>query len=226
MSVPIIYYTTVPDIGQTGSGDGMVALINDDVTAANSCVLATVGGILSLTLTSRGSALTSGTYNNITVHSNQNPTRSLGILNLGVSATGQLTVVGIQGPGYGFQLNDTINVAGVVGTASSVLTTITVNTVLPCSPPFPIGTKYIEIECDANGPAFVTFDTTLTSLGITNGVLTTLQSTLTTVASRINSNERIIRRMTAPPALIIGEPPQAAQYVPISLQLIIGTAAA
>ena len=56
MSVPIIYLVTVPDLAQTGQ-DGSVAVINDDLAALNIAVLATVGGLLSATITSGGKKL-------------------------------------------------------------------------------------------------------------------------------------------------------------------------
>ena len=225
MSVPIIYLVTVPDLAQTGL-DGSAALINDDLTALNIAVLATVGGALTFTLTSRGSAFTSGTYLNVPIV----PITGVGVggvVNVGVSATGQITVVSANIPGFGFKIGDTFNLlTGAFSTASSVLATMTVLTVLPCSAPFPIGTKYVELSCDANGPAFITFDTTITSVGITNSILTTQQSTLTTVASRIAANQTMLRRVTAALPLIAGVPPAEGFGAPISLQVIMGTAAA
>lgn len=225
MSVPIIYLVTVPDLAQTGQ-DGSVAVINDDLAALNVAVLATVGGVLTFTLTSRGSAFTSGTYLNVPIVPITGA-GSGGVVNVGVSSTGQITVVSASIPGFGFKINDTFNLlAGSFSTPSSVLATITVLTVLPCSAPFPIGTKYVELSCDTNGPAFVTFDTTLTSRGITNGILTTQQSTLTTVASRIAANQTVLRRVTAALPIIAGAPPAEGFTAPISLQVIMGTAAA
>src|SRR5208337_450959 len=162
--IPTVYCEATPNLANTGGDGGQIAVLADDVSGTHYAVFATIGGVLTLTLTSRGSALTSGTYNNVAVHSNANPAASLAYLNLGVSSTGQLTVAGIQGPGYGFLINDTINVTGIaaIGTASSVLTTITVNTVLPCSPPFPPGTKFIEMSSDGAGTntqgVYVTLD--------------------------------------------------------------------
>ena len=227
MSVPIIYCVAVQDLAQTGL-DGSAALINDDLYAQNFCVLATVGGILTLTITSGGKNLNTGVYTNVPIIATLSGGVG-GLVNVtvaaGVGGTASAVTVAVPGYGYGIGAFSVANSA-IGGTASSVITTFQAASVLPCSIPFPIGTKYVELECDANGPAFITFDTTLTSVGITNGILTTQQSTLTTVASRIATNATLLRRVTAALPLIAGVPPALQNYIPIALQVIMGTAAA
>lgn len=223
MSVPIIYCITVPDLAQTGL-DGSVALINDDLTAQNFAVLATVGGILTASITSAGSGFTSGTYLNVPVVSTQAGGAG-GTVNVGVSATGIITVLTPSVPGYGYKIGAFSVPNSVIGTAGSTISTLQLASVLPCSAPFPIGTKYVELSCDVNGPAFITFDTTLTTIGITNGILTSQQSTLTTVASRMAANAVLLRRVTAALPLIAGAPPSQQSAIPIALQVIMGTAA-
>lgn len=226
MSVPIIYCVTVPDLAQTGL-DGSAALINDDLTAQNFAVLATVGGLLSLTITSGGKNLNTGVYTNVPVIATLSGGVG-GLVNVTVAAGvgGTASAITIAIPGYGYSPG-AFSVAGanIGATGSSVITTFQAASVLPCSAPFPIGTKYVELSCDVGGPAFITFDTTLTSRGITNGILTTQQSTLTTVASRIAANAVLLRRVTAALPLIAGAPPSPQSAVPISLQVIMGTAA-
>ena len=226
MSVPIIYLVTVPDLAQTGL-DGSAALINDDLTALNIAVLATVGGLMTVHIIATGAGLTSGQYNNLpiisTIAGGQGAT-----VNINVNAAGYIlsTAVQVVIPGYGYTLSSFgVNLA-TIGTAGSTLATWAITAILPCSAPFPIGTKYVELSCDANGPAFITFDSTLTSMGITNGILTTQQSTLTTLASRIAANQVMLRRVTAALPLIAGAPPAEGFTAPISLQVIMGTAAA
>jgi hypothetical protein len=193
-------------------------------------VFATIGGILTLTITSGGSALTSGTYNNTAVHAIRSTASTLGYLNIGVSSTGVLTVAGIQGPGYGFQVNDVIQVPNAtIGTASSVITTLTVNTVLPCSPPFPQNTKFIEMSSDGAGTTsqgvYVTLDSTLSSVGISNGLLTTQQSTFATASTRLSPFERIIRGVTPLAQPFSGlQSNTIAGIQPIQYQVILGTA--
>jgi hypothetical protein len=105
---------------------------------------------------------------------------------------------------------------------------IVASTVLPCTPPFPLNTKYIEMSCDANGPANITLDSTLTSIGFTNGILTTQQSTLTTQACRLATNERLMRRVPIffPPSAAIPNVIASQQQSLVGWQVIMGTAAA
>lgn len=228
MSVPIIYLVTVPDLANSGGDGGQVAVINDDLSALNVAVLATVGGLLTATITSGGKNLGTGTYLNVPIISTISGGQG-GLVNVTVAPGigGTATAIAVALPGYGYSPGQ-FSVAGanIGGTGSSVITTFQLASVLPCSAPFPIGTKYVELSCDANGPAFITFDSTLTTLGITNGILTTQQSTLTTLASRIAANQTILRRVTATVPLIAGAPPAAGFTAPISLQVIMGTAAA
>jgi hypothetical protein len=228
MSVPIIYCVAVPDVSNSGGDGGQIAVINDDLIAQNFCVLATVGGLLTLTITSGGKNLNTGVYTNVPVIATLSGGVG-GLVNVTVAAGvgGTASAVSVAVPGYGYGIGAfSVANSAIGGTASSVITTFQAASVLPCSIPFPIGTKYIELECDVNGPAFITFDTTLTSVGITNGILTTQQSTLTTVASRMAANQVLLRRVTAALPLIAGAPPAALSFVPISLQVIMGTAAA
>jgi hypothetical protein len=229
MSVPILYCMGCPDLAQTGA-DGSVAVVADDGTSQHQTVLATVGGLLTFTLTSRGSAFTSGTYANIPIVTTA-AGGSGGTVTVGVSATGQITVVSAFIPGYGYALgnfgfSNTV-LTSTIGTAGSVLATIGIASVLPCSAPFPPGTKYIEMECDANGPANITLDSTLASTGFTNGILTTLQSTLTTTATRLATNERLLRRVSVIQAPIpAGSPFNTVAGPLLQFQVIMGTAAA
>ena len=96
---------------------------------------------------------------------------------------------------------------------------------LPCTAPFPVGTQFVEMSVDANGPANITIDSTLTTIGITNGILTTQQSILTTTSCRMAANERLVRRVTQIVAPVQGAS-GAGFALPISLQVIMGTAAA
>jgi hypothetical protein len=226
MSVPILYVQAYPQLANSGGDGGQVAICADDASATHLCVLATVGGVLTFTLTSAGSALTSGTYFNVPGKANGASLGNGATFGIGVSATGIVTVDSVAAPGYGFKINDTITLSNsAIGTASSVLTTITVNTVLPCSAPFPVGTKFVEINCDVNGPAFITMDSTMTSVGLTNGLLTTQQSTLTTLSGRMTSNERLIR---CTPLFPSSTGPGGAGFntVPLQYQVIMGTPAA
>jgi len=228
--IPTVYCEATPNLANSGGDGGQIAVLADDVSGTHYAVFATVGGILTLTITSAGSGLTSGTYNNVAVHANGNTALTLGYLNIGVSSTGIATVVAIQGPGYGFKINDTITLpSGTIGTAGSILTTITVNTVLPCSPPFPPGTKFIEMSSDGAGTntqgVYVTLDSTLSSLGITNGILTTQQCTLATEATRLSPFERIIRGVNPAAQPFSGLQSNAiAGVAPIQYQVILGTA--
>ena len=226
MAVPIIYLLTVPGLAQTD--DGAVAVINDDVAALNSAVLATVGGLLTATITSGGKNLGTGTYLNVPIIATLSGGMG-GLVNVTVASGigGTASAIAIAMPGYGYSPgNFSVAGASIGGTGSSVITTFNLASVLPCSAPFPIGTRYVELSCDAGGPAFITFDTTLSTVGITNGILTTQQSTLTTVAGRIAANQTVLRRVTATVPLIAGAPPAAGFTAPISLQVIMGTAAA
>ncbi len=225
MAVPIIYVQTYPGSASADGDGAALAIFADDNTAQHQTVLATVGGLLTLTLTSRGSGLTSGTYPNVSILF-PSGAGSGATAQVGVSATGQATVVAPFAPGYGWKIGDTFQLNNAqIGTAGSTITTMTVLTVLPCSAPFPVGTKFVEINCDVNGPAFITFDSTLSSLGVSNGILTTEQSTLTTAACRITSSERLVRRVNTIYAPVLGA--QGAGFAqPVSLQVIMGTAAA
>ena len=161
MSVPIIYLVTVPDLAQTGQ-DGSVAVINDDLAALNIAVLATVGGLMTVHIIATGAGLTSGQYNNLpiisTIAGGQGAT-----VNINVNAAGYIlsTAVQVVIPGYGYTLGSFGVSLATIGTAGSTLATWAITGILPCSAPFPIGTKYVELSCDANGPAFITFDSTL-----------------------------------------------------------------
>src|SRR5271166_3016779 len=106
--IPTVYCEATPNLANSGGDGGQIAVMADDASGTHYAVFATIGGILTLTITSGGSALTSGTYNNVAVHANGNTANTLGYLNIGVSAAGVLTVANIQGPGYGFQINDVI----------------------------------------------------------------------------------------------------------------------
>jgi hypothetical protein len=230
MAVPILYLNTFPNSASADGDGAALAIFADDGSNQHQTILATVGGLLTFTLTSRGSAFTSGTYPNIPIVTTGAPAGpgQAGTVTVGVSATGQITVVTPSVPGYGYALqNFGFSAANmlVIGTPGSVIATIAIASVLPCSAPFPIGTKFIEMEVDANGPASVTIDSTLTSIGLTNGILTTLQATLTTVVNRIAANERLARRVSTVYVPVQGAS-GAGFSVPTSLQVIMGTAAA
>ena len=229
MAVPIIYVETFPGPASADGDGATLALFADNGTNQHQTILATVGGLMTVHIIATGAGLTSGQYNNIPIITTSNNTAGQGAtVNVNVNAAGYIlsTAVQVNIPGYGYTLGSFgVNLA-TIGTAGSTLATWAITAILPCSAPFPIGTKYVELSCDANGPAFITFDSTLTSIGITNGILTTQQSTLTTLASRIAANQVMLRRVTAALPLIAGAPPAEGFVAPISLQVIMGTAAA
>jgi hypothetical protein len=211
-----------------------VAVLADDSTATHASILATVGGVLTFGINSGGSGYTSGaTLVNVPMTVNSAGSMAAGVtMTLIVSGNGIATVASgtaVFHPGYGARIGDTFAVqstalAGNVGGGFAIV----VSTVLPCTPPFPLNTKYIEMSCDANGPANITLDSTLTSVGFTNSILTTEQSTLTTQACRLATNERLLRRVPIffPPAAAIPNVIASQQQSLVGWQVIMGTAAA
>ncbi len=227
MSVPIVYVETFPGPASADGDGASLALFADNGTNQHQTILATVGGLLSATITSGGKNLNTGTYFNIPIITTLSGGQG-GLVNVTVAAGigGTATAIAIALPGYGYSPGS-FSVAGasIGGTGSSVITTFALASVLPCTAPFPAGTQFVEMSVDANGPANITIDSTLTSIGVTNGILTTQQSTLTTVACRMAANERLVRRVTQVMAPVQGAS-GAGFALPISLQVIMGTAAA
>jgi hypothetical protein len=189
----------------------------DDQTNFHTTVLTTIGGILTIgSITLAGSGMTPGTYPNIPL---QGPGQ--GSLTIVVNADGTVHAGGGTSfnPGYGYAANSGVSpsAAGMVTLGGGTPPVFSVGTVVPCSAPFPAGTKYIEMSCDANGPASYSLDSTLASNSITqHGILTTLVATLTTCFARINANERLVRRVPnyAP----------VNSAIPLSLQVVMNPA--
>jgi hypothetical protein len=231
MPVPILYVEVFPDIAavtvgaatnfpsSAGGSSAERTVFADDGTATHISVLTTVGGILTIgSITLAGSGLTAGTYPNVPL---QGPGQ--GSLTIVVNADGTVHAGGATSfnPGYGYAANSGVSptAAGMatIGTSGSTPPVFSVGTVIPCSAPFPPNTKYIEISCDANGPAFFDLDSTLSSNSITNtGLLTTQEGVFTTCCSRINKNERLVRR-------IPWYTPTAGNIAPLTLQVIMST---
>ncbi len=214
MAVPIVYVAEYAGLAGDGQGGIGIDLVPQP-PIAQYAVLCTVGGLLTFTLTSRGSALTSGTY------TNQPVVAGAGVgatVTYGVSSTGQLTTMSVQNPGYLYTATGLFAAPlGVIGTAGSVLTTITIASVLPCGPPMQPATKFVEVSVDANAPALLGFSSTLVTSY--NGVLTTTVAQLTTTSGqRLSVYDRVLRGVN------VGNPTLQAQ--PATLQVIIGTAAA
>lgn len=222
MATTIIYVSEFPGLARTDQSDSVQVFPVPQ--SGQQAILATVGGGLTFTITSGGSALTSGTYTDVAIN-NIVSTGTGGTVRVGVSSTGIVTVLTPFRPGYSYKIGDTFSVANsVIGTPSSVLTTFTVLTVLPCSAPFNPATKFVELSADVNGPAYLVIDSTLTSTGF-NGVLTTQQATLVGSSNRITSSERIARGVPIQPTGV-GVNPACLPVGGAGLQVIMGTAAA
>jgi hypothetical protein len=227
MGNPILYVTAFNDLASVG-GDNPVAILPEDGTQTRLYVLGTIGGGLTFTITSAGLNLNTGTYLNLPAVGVNAKGAGL-TLNVTVAAGGggAVTAVVPAAPGSGYQIGDTVTVltTGVLSTAAGVMTTLTVATVLPVSQPLPPGTKFVEIACDGGGPAWYTLDSTLSSVGLSNGLITSQQSTLGTTSGRIAANERLLRRVGYFPRPVQGAG-GAGFAQPIGLQVIMGTAAA
>ena len=216
MPVPIVYCEGFPDLAAVAVGAALV--LADDSTATHLTVLTTVGGILTISaVTLAGTGMVAGTYPNVPL---QGPGQ--GSLTIVVNADGTVHAGGATSfnPGYGYAANSGVSpsLAGMatIGTPGSTPPVFSVGTVVPCSAPFPPGTKYIEVSCDTNGPAYFDFDSTLSSRSVTNtGLLTTQEGTLITATSRIGINERLVRRV--PSYMAVNGGPS-----PLTLQLIMG----
>ena len=226
MTVPIIYVETFPGPASADGDGAALALFADNGTNQHQTILATVGGLMTVHIIATGAGLTSGQYNNIpiisTISGGQGAT-----VNINVNAAGYIlsTAVQVVIPGYGYTLSSFgVNLA-TIGTAGSTLATWAITAILPCTAPFPAGTQFVEMAVDANGPANITIDSTMTTMGLTNNLLSTQQSTLTTVACRMAANERLVRRITQIEAPVQGAS-GAGFALPIPLQVIMGTAAA
>ena len=226
MAVPIIYLETFPGPAAADGDGSTLALFADDGTNQHQTILATVGALLTVAIIATGAGLTSGQYNNIPIITTAG-TGSGGTVNINVNAAGYIlsTAITVNISGFGYTLSSFgVNLA-TIGTAGSTLATWALKSVLPCSAPFPAGTQFVEMAVDANGPANITIDSTLSTVGITNGILTTQQATLTTTACRIAANERLVRRVAQVRVPVQGAS-GAGFALPISLQVIMGTAAA
>ncbi len=222
MAVSIFYVNEYPGLASDRQGGTSVTLL-PGLPLATQMVLATVGGAATFTLTSRGSALASGTYT-ITGFDASTTTGKAFTFIAGVSTTGQLTTLTALNPGYGFKIGDTLGIPlAVIGTASSVLTTVTIATVVPCSAPFQTATAFVEIDSDGGATGNASFGSTITTAFLPAGILSTLQA-LTTLGSRMNLNERLVRGVGP-----IQMPAQGASGAGFSLaqslQVIMGTAA-
>lgn len=222
MAVSIFYVNEYAGLANNPLGGDPVALL-PALPIATQMVLATVGGAATFTLTSGGSALTSGTYNIRWFDASTTTGQGFTFV-AGVSSTGVLTTLTALNPGYGFKINDTVGIPlGVIGTAGSILTTVTIATVVPCSRPFNNGTSFVEIESDGGATGNASFGSTVTTAVLPAGILSTLQA-LTTLGSRMNLNERLVRGVG-----LIQVPTQGMGAggfnIAQSLQVIMGTAA-
>ncbi len=227
MSVPIVYIQTFPNPASADSDGAALTLFADDgITNQHQTILATVGGLMTVHIIATGAGLTSGQYNNLPIITTGNNTAGIGAtVNVNVNAAGYIlsTAVQVVIPGYGYTLGSFGVSLATIGTAGSTLATWAITAILPCTAPFPVGTKFVEMAVDANGPANITIDSTMTTMGL-NGLLSTQQSTLATAAARMASNERLVRRVSQVevPTGGLG----AGFAFPASLQVIMGTAAA
>ncbi len=228
MSVPIVYVETFPGPANADGDGASLALFADNGTNQHQTILATVGGLMTVHIIATGAGLTSGQYNNIPIITTSNNTAGQGAtVNVNVNAAGYIlsTAVQVVIPGYGYTLGSFGVSLATIGTAGSTLATWAITAMLPCTAPFPAGTQFVEMAVDAGGPANITIDSTMTSMGLTNSLLSTQQSTLATVACRMAANERLVRRVTQIVAPVQGAS-GAGFALPISLQVIMGTAAA
>ena len=228
MAVSIIYVETFPGPASADGDGASLALFADNGTNQHQTILATVGGLMTVHIIATGAGLTSGQYNNIPIITTSNNTAGQGAtVNVNVNAAGYIlsTAVQVVIPGYGYTLGSFGVSLATIGTAGSTLATWAITAMLPCTAPFPAGTQFVEMAVDANGPANITIDSTMTSMGLTNSLLSTQQSTLTTTACRMAANERLVRRITQIVAPVQGAS-GAGFALPISVQVIMGTAAA
>ncbi len=214
MAVPILYVTEYSGVANLQPGGAPVAIGNLP-PAAQYAVLATTGALLTLAaISSGGAGLVTGTYvNNPVTTTAVAPGGQGGTVSFTVSTAGTAYAMTIFVPGYNYTSAAFINLAsGAATTAGAVLCSVHIASVLPCGPPFQANTQLVEISVDANGPALVTLDTTMTSQGY-NGVLTTQQLLTTQSGLRLSIYDRIVRGVARP----VGAN---------ALQAIMGTAAA
>lgn len=221
----IVYCAEYPGLSNTyQGGDSACVEMVSMPPIAQYPILATVGGLLTFTIQSGGYGITTGTYTNVPVISSitAGPGKGFGGTVNVTAIGGTASVVTVQNPGYGYT-PEFVNLGLSIGSTGN-FTSLSLSVVLPCGPPFQLLTRVVELSVDANGPALITFDTTLSSIGF-NGILTTLQSTLTTTCGqRLSIYDRVLRGVTtAVQQTVPGIYPQL--NIP-TLQVIMGTAAA